>query len=620
MAPAPPDRDALVGRDLGRYRLESVAADGPEGWRYLARQRDLNRPVLVEVLPPARAHDPAARARFVAAARRAAGRDHPHLLTVYDAGEDQGLPYLVTERPATRTLRALLGPQGRAAAPAALRAGAELAAALQVLHRSGQGHGGLHLDGVGLDDRDRVLLDLPPRLPAPARPELDLLALGRVLFQLLTGVEAGPSAAPPSAHNPDLRAEVDDLVLGCLEGSGGPDLADLAGALSRAARRATLAPPRRHTGTVTDTFLPPPPTTASPAPRSQGASAAVTLVVGSLTMLLLGMTTRRLLRSPPRLLELQVEAGARLARLRWRLSRAAHVELEWGREGEAPRRMRPATLALTEGQATLEDLAPRTTYQLAVLLRDHPSASPVRAGLRELRTEAGPILGPVRVQARSAGALTLTWSSSAEVDTLLRVEHPDGRVWTLESPEQPRTLRHRREVQLLDPGTAYRLTPLASDPERPGAWLEGPPAQVRTRPAGPGPSPRDTLRHLFGSYLRKLEALTPDERDKLQASVAALLPGAEDLDQARKRQLLATRTDPTTFPERRRWLRLWVTQLRALGVALPVVEGRPLDEQAAYLGRLFDTGLNEDRALAALDAALAAAGKAEGLAPRAGDR
>lgn len=85
-----------IGTQLGSYRLEAVLGEGGMGVVYRARDTKLNRPVAVKFLSDELA-DAAARRRFQREAQMASSLNHPHILTVYDAGEFEGRQYLVTE-------------------------------------------------------------------------------------------------------------------------------------------------------------------------------------------------------------------------------------------------------------------------------------------------------------------------------------------------------------------------------------------------------------------------------------------------------------------------------------------------------------------------------------------
>jgi len=85
-----------AGTQVGVYRLEAVIGEGGMGVVYRALDTKLNRPVAVKFLFDNLA-DAAARRRFQREAQMASSLNHPHILTVYDAGDFEGRQYLVTE-------------------------------------------------------------------------------------------------------------------------------------------------------------------------------------------------------------------------------------------------------------------------------------------------------------------------------------------------------------------------------------------------------------------------------------------------------------------------------------------------------------------------------------------
>ncbi len=109
------DLDSLVGRTLGRRRYELVAhlASGGMAVVYRAHDRQLDRLVAVKVPKPEFAHDRGFAGQFRIEARTAARLSHPNIVTVYDSGEERGLPYIVMEHVSGRTLRDLLDTHGR---------------------------------------------------------------------------------------------------------------------------------------------------------------------------------------------------------------------------------------------------------------------------------------------------------------------------------------------------------------------------------------------------------------------------------------------------------------------------------------------------------------------------
>src|SRR6266852_3651274 len=85
-----------LGSQVGSYRIESQLGEGGMGTVYRALDTKLNRPVAIKFLSGDLA-DAAARRRFQREAQMASSLNHPHILTVYDAGEIEGRQYLVTE-------------------------------------------------------------------------------------------------------------------------------------------------------------------------------------------------------------------------------------------------------------------------------------------------------------------------------------------------------------------------------------------------------------------------------------------------------------------------------------------------------------------------------------------
>jgi serine/threonine protein kinase/Tol biopolymer transport system component len=85
-----------MGFQLGAYRVEAPIGEGGMGVVYRALDTKLNRPVAVKFLSNELA-DASARRRFQREAQLASALNHPHILTVYDAGEFEGRQYLVTE-------------------------------------------------------------------------------------------------------------------------------------------------------------------------------------------------------------------------------------------------------------------------------------------------------------------------------------------------------------------------------------------------------------------------------------------------------------------------------------------------------------------------------------------
>ena len=84
------------GTQIGAYRIDDRLGSGGMGTVYRALDTKLNRPVAIKFLSSDVA-DADARARFANEAQTASSLNHPHILTVHDAGDFEGRQYLVTE-------------------------------------------------------------------------------------------------------------------------------------------------------------------------------------------------------------------------------------------------------------------------------------------------------------------------------------------------------------------------------------------------------------------------------------------------------------------------------------------------------------------------------------------
>jgi serine/threonine-protein kinase len=130
-----------IGRVLGkRYRLLSALGTGASAHVFLAEDVSLQRHVAVKVLQPGLATDEAFLKRFRAEARSVASLNHPHVLRVFDWGEDTDGPYLVLEYLGGGSLRDLLDRGVRLSHSQAAHLGAEVAQGLAYAHARGLVH------------------------------------------------------------------------------------------------------------------------------------------------------------------------------------------------------------------------------------------------------------------------------------------------------------------------------------------------------------------------------------------------------------------------------------------------------------------------------------------------
>src|SRR4051812_6428225 len=248
--PAAASRIALPDR----YRVVRHVANGGMAGVWAAEDGILRRLVAVKVLSAAYAEDPAARRRFSREARACAKLgDHPNVVTVYDVGEHDGLPFMVMEFFAGGSVADRLREQQPIPRPTAIRWLREAASALDHAHRHGVVHRDVKPANLLLDGRGRcaggdfgiatvaseasvtltgqvlgtaAYISPEQAVGEPATAASDRYALAVVAWEILTGerpFQAENFAAQARAHvedpppvasqvNPDLPRDVDRVL------------------------------------------------------------------------------------------------------------------------------------------------------------------------------------------------------------------------------------------------------------------------------------------------------------------------------------------------------------------------------------------------------------------------
>ena len=93
------------GTNLGRYQVESLLGAGGMGEVYLARDKQLDRPVALKILPPDLVANPDRMRRFVQEAKAAATLNHPHIAHIYEIGQADDINFIAMEFIEGQTLR-----------------------------------------------------------------------------------------------------------------------------------------------------------------------------------------------------------------------------------------------------------------------------------------------------------------------------------------------------------------------------------------------------------------------------------------------------------------------------------------------------------------------------------
>jgi tRNA A-37 threonylcarbamoyl transferase component Bud32 len=198
----------------GRYRLDAQIGAGGMSTVYRAFDTVLERQVAIKLMHREIASDSDQLERFRREARAVAQLNHPHIVTVIDAGEDENTPYIVFEYVEGETLKDRIRRFGRLPIQESIAYAIEIARALGVAHDRGIVHRDVKpqnvlvdeegsakvtdfgiartLDQEGLTADGRVLgttdyVSPEQALGHPVTGQSDLYSLGIVLFEMLTG-------------------------------------------------------------------------------------------------------------------------------------------------------------------------------------------------------------------------------------------------------------------------------------------------------------------------------------------------------------------------------------------------------------------------------------------------
>jgi eukaryotic-like serine/threonine-protein kinase len=235
-----------LGKALGPYELKKLLGAGGMGEVYLAEDNRLGRKVAIKLLKPELLRDSRSRERVLREARSVSQLNHPHICTLHDIGEHEGIDFLVMEYLEGETLAARLE-RGPMSIDQALKLAGEIADALDTAHRHGITHRDLKPGNVMLTRSGAKLVDFglakmtrapqdqdgvkPASLttqgtilgtvhymsPEQARgetnltPQSDQFSFGLVLYEMVTGKRAFDRPSPPEVIAAIIREEAPPL-------------------------------------------------------------------------------------------------------------------------------------------------------------------------------------------------------------------------------------------------------------------------------------------------------------------------------------------------------------------------------------------------------------------------
>ena len=155
------DRDDLIGRVLGGYRIIRCLGRGGMGIVFEARQENLGRKVALKVLPPDLARDKEFIARFRQEAMAAAALKHPGIVPIYDVGQDDGYEFYSMELVEGQSLADYLQEHGRMPPDRSVKMVGQVAAALEHARRANIVHRDIKPSNILIEKSGRVrIVDL----------------------------------------------------------------------------------------------------------------------------------------------------------------------------------------------------------------------------------------------------------------------------------------------------------------------------------------------------------------------------------------------------------------------------------------------------------------------------
>lgn len=220
-------------RRLGRFELQRVLGQGAQATVWLAHDARLDREVAVKLLPRDE-QGGATLDQWLHEARAVSRLTHPNIVPVFEAGDEQGQPFLVFEYVAGPTLASLLKQRGHLPAREAAALMLGVLDALKAAHAAGIVHRDLKPSNILIDDQGRArVMDfgiaarttdthdhricgtpgyISPEAArgSPPTPAMDIFAAGMLLGHLLAGAQLLKERDPMRALQ---RVQREDMVL-----------------------------------------------------------------------------------------------------------------------------------------------------------------------------------------------------------------------------------------------------------------------------------------------------------------------------------------------------------------------------------------------------------------------
>ena len=200
----------MIGRTVSHYRIIEKLGEGGMGAVYKALDFRLDRFVALKVLPPDKVADAGRRKRFVHEAKAASALNHPHIVTIHDIDEADGVYFIAMEWVEGTGLDACIPPGGLPVARA-VKYATELASAMAAAHAAGILHRDLKPANIMVDSQGEIkVLDfgLAKLAERPADEGAEASLTTETMAGAIVGTPAYMSPEQVAGRPVDLRTDV----------------------------------------------------------------------------------------------------------------------------------------------------------------------------------------------------------------------------------------------------------------------------------------------------------------------------------------------------------------------------------------------------------------------------
>ncbi len=248
-----------IGQVISNYRIEERLGEGGTGFVYRAKDLRLDRQVALRIFAEASTLNHQLLVTFLTEVRAASALYHPNISTIYEVGQYEGLPFIVTEQIEGKSLEEVIR-RGPLSIRDALEFAIQISSALEAVHAVGIIHRDLKPNNIFIHRGRAIIMDfglaklIPSgeegsyagqdvRLGSVVRksPEqilgkeldqrTDLYSFGEILYEMTTGQPtfSGRSSAsllssilneapkPPAKLNSDIPRQLERIILKSLE-------------------------------------------------------------------------------------------------------------------------------------------------------------------------------------------------------------------------------------------------------------------------------------------------------------------------------------------------------------------------------------------------------------------